>query len=76
MERPKTRHVHDFGISRRDHEPQNQHDLSFEATGYSDKSKKIPNQFQKYYSWKSHNFGNQLLMFLEKTGAENHGDPF
>ena len=55
---PQTPHFHDFGISGRVPEPQNQYYSSLETPGYLNKSRKIRGTCSKHISLKSKNSEN------------------
>ena len=63
-EKSQTPHVHDFGISRRVHDSQNQLYLSLETPGYLKQYKKNPKSFQTYYLGESQNVGIPPRVFL------------
>ena len=67
-------HFHDFGISGRVHEPQNQYSLSLETPGSFQESRTILVQLFKILCLESSKYQNTCCGALEKARAEKHAD--
>ena len=69
MGEAQTPHFYDFGIFEAVTKPQNQHYLSLETPGYSNKIEKKPwNIFRKYYFYKISESGNPFFDNFRKDG--------
>ena len=73
----KTFHFHDFGISGRVNDSQNQLFYLWEPQDASNTSRKKKSFKNKWCFWKSQDFGNrQFLNFSKRRAPKKNDDPF